>query len=85
MQKIMPIIGITLVGIIVMLFTLPQMIRLEFTIAMAMTITSGQKRYNSCNICGEWDGMFCTCSKLQLRTSPRSRKYRERLITIKRI
>jgi len=39
MQKIMPIIGITLVGIIVMLFTLPQMIGLEFTIAMAMTMS----------------------------------------------
>ena len=39
MQKIMPIIGIALVGIIVMLFTLPQMIGLEFTIAMAMTMS----------------------------------------------
>ena len=39
MQKIMPIIGLSLVGIIIMLFTLPQMIGLEFTIAMAMTMS----------------------------------------------
>ncbi len=39
MQKIIPIIGISLVGIIVILFTLPQMIGLEFTIAMAMTMS----------------------------------------------
>jgi Na+/H+ antiporter NhaD/arsenite permease-like protein len=35
----MPIIGLSLVGIIIMLFTLPQMIGLEFTIAMAMTMS----------------------------------------------
>ena len=35
----MPIIGISLVGIVVMLFTLPDMIGLEFTIAMAMTMS----------------------------------------------
>ena len=39
MQKIMPIIGLSLVGIIIMLFTLPKMIGLEFTIAMAMTMS----------------------------------------------
>jgi len=39
LQKIMPIIGLSLVGIIIMLFTLPQMIGLEFTIAMAMTMS----------------------------------------------
>ncbi len=39
MQKIMPIIGLSLVGIVIMLFTLPQMIGLEFTIAMAMTMS----------------------------------------------
>ena len=39
MQKMMPIIGIALVAIIVMLFTLPQMIGLEFTIAMALTMS----------------------------------------------
>ena len=39
MQKIMPIIGITLVGVVVMMFTLPQMIGLEFTVAMAMTMS----------------------------------------------
>jgi len=81
----MPIIGLSLVGIIIMLFTLPQMIGLEFTIAMAMTIASGQKRYNSCNIFMKWDGMFCPCCKLQLRKTPRSRKYREQLATIKMI
>ena len=46
---------------------------------------SGQKRCNSCNIFVEWDGMFCPCCKLQLRRSPRSRKYREKLVEIKRI
>jgi len=35
----MPIIGLSLVGIVIMLFTLPQMIGLEFTIAMAMTMS----------------------------------------------
>ena len=39
MQKVMPIIGISMVGIVVMLFTLPQMIGLEFTIAMALTMS----------------------------------------------
>jgi len=39
LQKIMPIIGLSLVGIIIMLFTLPKMIGLEFTIAMAMTMS----------------------------------------------
>ena len=39
MQKIMPIIGIALVAIVVMMFTLPQMIGLEFTIAMAITMS----------------------------------------------
>jgi len=39
LQKIMPIIGLSLVGIVIMLFTLPQMIGLEFTIAMAMTMS----------------------------------------------
>jgi len=39
LQKIMPIIGLSLVGIIIMLFTLPQMIGLEFTIALAMTMS----------------------------------------------
>jgi len=37
--KMMPIIGIAMVGIVVMLFTLPQMIGLEFTIAMALTMS----------------------------------------------
>ncbi|MCH8914801.1 MAG: ArsB/NhaD family transporter [Thaumarchaeota archaeon] len=35
----MPIIGLTLVGVVIMMFTLPQMIGLEFTIAMAMTMS----------------------------------------------
>jgi len=35
----MPIIGLSLVGIVIMLFTLPKMIGLEFTIAMAMTMS----------------------------------------------
>ncbi len=39
LQKVMPIIGISMVGIVVMLFTLPQMIGLEFTIAMALTMS----------------------------------------------
>ena len=35
----MSIIGLSLIGIVVMLFTLPKMIGLEFTIAMAMTMS----------------------------------------------
>jgi len=35
----MPIIGITLVVVVVMMFTLPQMIGLEFTVAMALTMS----------------------------------------------
>ena len=46
---------------------------------------SGQKRCNTCNIFVECDGMFCPCCRLQLRKSPRSRKYREKLVRIKRI
>ena len=35
----MPIIGITLVVVVVMMFTLPEMIGLEFTVAMALTMS----------------------------------------------
>ncbi len=81
----MPIIGLSLGGIIIMLFTLPKIIGLKFTIAMVMIIASGQKRCSKCDIFIEWEGAFCPCCKLLLRKTPRSKKYQEILTRIKRI
>ncbi len=45
----------------------------------------GQKRCNTCSIFLEWDGLFCPCCNVRLRTTSRYTKYKERFIKIKRI
>jgi Na+/H+ antiporter NhaD/arsenite permease-like protein len=39
LNKVLPIVGISLIGIVIMLFTLPEMVGLEFTIAMTLTMS----------------------------------------------
>ena len=47
--------------------------------------SEGKKRCSHCDIFMEWDGVFCPCCRFQLRSSPRIRKYKERIATLKRV
>jgi hypothetical protein len=37
----------------------------------------GQKRCNRCEMYLQWDGFWCPCCGLSLRTRPRTSKYKE--------
>ncbi len=37
---------------------------------------SGQKRCNVCNIFLDWNGFWCPCCGMSLRTRPRTGKYK---------
>ena len=41
---------------------------------------SGQKRCNVCEIFLNWDGFFCPCCGMRLRTRPKISKYRQTYI-----
>ncbi len=43
---------------------------------------SGQKRCNSCNLYIFWDGHFCPCCGIRLRTSPRNSKHKQKFLKI---
>ena len=45
---------------------------------------SGQKRCNSCDVFMNWDGLWCPCCNYRLRQSPRSGKYKEKYLQIKK-
>ena len=45
----------------------------------------GQKRCQICNVFLEWNGLFCPCCNMRLRTTSRYTKYKEKFIKIKRI
>lgn len=38
--------------------------------------SSGQKRCQNCVIYIKWDGLFCPCCKIRLRTKPRNSNYK---------
>ncbi len=38
--------------------------------------TDGNKRCQNCEIYIKWEGMFCPCCSLRLRTRPRSSQYK---------
>jgi len=46
---------------------------------------NGKKRCNNCNIYLEWNGFFCPCCSLKLRTSPRNNKWKEQVLNFSRI
>ena len=46
--------------------------------------TSGQKRCQICEIFIKWDGLWCPCCGYRLRTKPRNKKYKARLIAGKK-
>ena len=41
---------------------------------------NGQKRCNVCEIFVNWDGRFCPCCGMCLRTRPKISRYRQRCI-----
>src|SRR5437588_538712 len=44
----------------------------------------GQKRCQICEIFIKWDGIWCPCCGYRLRTRPRNKKYKARLIAGKK-
>ncbi|MDH3618792.1 MAG: hypothetical protein OEM89_08720 [Nitrosopumilus sp.] len=46
-------------------------------IAHEYRYANGQKRCNTCEIFLEWDGLWCPCCGLSLRTRPRTSKYKQ--------
>lgn len=46
---------------------------------------AGQKRCNSCNVFMKYDGLFCPCCNLRLRTSSRYTKFKEKFVSGSRI
>lgn len=46
---------------------------------------AGQKRCNICDIYLEYDGFFCPCCNLKLRTSSRNAKHKEKYRILSRI
>lgn len=43
---------------------------------------SGQKRWNVCEIFVKWEGRWCPCCGMSLRTRPRVSKYKEKFHTL---
>jgi len=46
--------------------------------------SSGQKRCQVCEIYIKWAGLWCPCCGYRLRTVPRNKKYKEKLLAVKK-
>jgi hypothetical protein len=46
--------------------------------------TSDQRRCQICEIFINWDGLWCPCCGYRLRTKPRNKKYKARLMAGKK-
>ncbi len=45
----------------------------------------GQKRCNECAVFIFWDGLFCPCCNIRLRSVPRGTKDRKKFLEVRRI
>jgi len=48
--------------------------------SQTLRYANGQKRCNVCEIFVNWDGRFCPCCGMCLRTRPKISRYRQRCI-----